>query len=277
MNLQTVSAGYLKLDGGAMFGVVPKTMWSRIMEPDAQNRITWAMRCLLVEEGNRRLLIDTGMGTKQDAKFRAHFEPQGPDVLQSLAALGLAPEDITDVLLTHLHFDHAGGAVTRQADALVPAFPRATYWSHRDQWQWAVQPSPKDKGSFLTENFLPLEQSGQLQFAEAGQEILPGLWVETAFGHTEAMLIPHLRYKNRTLVYLADLQPSVAHFPLPWVMAYDIRPLQTMQERGVFLEKAMAEDYLFFFEHDPVNECCSLQRSDRGIGAKDLFALSELR
>ncbi len=276
MNLRTVNAGYLKLDGGAMFGVVPKTLWSRILEPDAQNRITWAMRCLLVEQGNRRMLIDTGMGTKQDAKFRAHFEPQGPDVLQSLAAMGLAPEDITDVLLTHLHFDHAGGAVARQGDQLLPAFPRATYWSHRDQWQWAVGPSPKDKGSFLTENFLPLEQSGQLQFVEAGHEILPGLWVEMAFGHTEAMLIPHMRYKNRTLVYLADLQPSVAHFPLPWVMAYDIRPLVTMQERGLFLEKAIAEDYLLFFEHDPVNECCSLQRSERGIGAKDVFALSEL-
>jgi glyoxylase-like metal-dependent hydrolase (beta-lactamase superfamily II) len=246
------------------------------MEPDAQNRITWAMRCLLVEEGNHLLLIDTGVGNKQDARFFSHFEPQGPDLLQSLASLGVAPEDITDVLLTHLHFDHAGGAVTRQGDALLPTFPRATYWSQRDQWQWAVNPSPKDKGSFLTENFLPLEHSGQLQFAEAGQEILPGLWVETAFGHTEAMLIPHLRYKDRTLVYLADLQPSVAHFPLPWVMAYDIRPLQTMQERGAFLEKALAGDYLFFFEHDPVNECCSLQRSDRGIGAKDLFALSEL-
>lgn len=274
MQLHSVHAGTLKLDGGAMFGVVPKTMWSKVLQPDEQNRITWAMRCLLVEEGNRLLLIDTGMGDKQDAKFRSHFEPTGPDVLERLALMGIAPEDITDVLLTHLHFDHAGGAVIRKGDQLVPAFPKATYWSHADHWQWALQPSPKDKGSFLTENFLPLEKSGQLRFAQAGDSILPGLWVETAFGHTEAMLIPHITYKDRTLVYLADLQPSVAHFPLPWVMAYDIRPLLTMEERAKFLNKAVDSDYVFFFEHDAQNECCTLSRSDRGVQAAELFSLN---
>ena len=258
-----------------MFGVVPKTMWGKILSPDDQNRCTWAMRCLLVEEGNRRMLIDTGMGRKQDDRFRSHYAPEGPDILESLSALGLAPEDITDVLLTHLHFDHAGGAVIRQGDQLLPAFPKATYWSHRDHWQWAVHPSPKDRGSFLTENFLQIEASGQLQFADAGQEIIPGVRVELAFGHTEAMMIPHIRYKDRTLVYLADLQPSVAHFPLPWVMAYDIRPLVTMQERKVFLENAVEQDYLFFFEHDAVHECCSLKRTERGVTADQIFSLKE--
>ena len=275
MNLQVVHAGFLRLDGGAMFGVVPKTMWGKILSPDDQNRCTWAMRCLLVEEGNRRMLIDTGMGRKQDDRFRSNYAPEGPDILESLSALGLAPEDITDVLLTHLHFDHAGGAVIRQGDQLLPAFPKATYWSHRDHWQWAVHPSPKDRGSFLTENFLPIEASGQLQFADAGQEIIPGVRVELAFGHTEAMMIPHIRYKDRTLVYLADLQPSVAHFPLPWVMAYDIRPLVTMQERKVFLENAVEQDYLFFFEHDAVHECCSLKRTERGVTADQIFSLKE--
>ena len=275
MNLQVVHAGFLRLDGGAMFGVVPKTMWGKILSPDDQNRCTWAMRCLLVEEGNRRMLIDTGMGRKQDDRFRSHYAPEGPDILESLSALGLAPEDITDVLLTHLHFDHAGGAVIRQGNQLLPAFPKATYWSHRDHWQWAVHPSPKDRGSFLTENFLPIEASGQLQFADAGQEIIPGVRVELAFGHTEAMMIPHIRYKDRTLVYLADLQPSVAHFPLPWVMAYDIRPLVTMQERIVFLENAVEQDYLFFFEHDAVHECCSLKRTERGVTADQIFSLKE--
>ncbi len=258
-----------------MFGVVPYTMWSKKMVPDQNNRIDWAMRCLLIEQDNRLMLIDTGMGRKQDARFFSHFEPQGADVLESLQAMGIGAGDITDVLLTHLHFDHAGGAVLRSGEKLLPAFPKARYWSHADHWQWASNPNPREKGSFLPENFLPLEQSGQLHFLSAGQEVMPGVRVETVYGHTEAMMIPHITRKGKTLVYLADLQPSVAHFPLPWVMGYDIRPLQTMKEREAFLEHALREDYSFFFEHDPVNECCSLQKGSKGVEAGAIFSLKD--
>ncbi len=276
MELHAISAGTFKLDGGAMFGVVPRVLWERHIQPDANNRCTWAMRCLLVVDGERRVLIDTGMGDKQDAKFFSHFEPGGPSALDSLQALGLAAEDITDVLLTHLHFDHCGGAVARRGDRLMPAFPRATYWSHAQHWDWAMSPNPREKASFLRENFEPLQASGQLRFVEDGGEVMPGLRVEAFYGHTEAMLVPHIAYRGHTLVFLADLQPSLAHFPLPWVMGYDIRPLVTLSERSAFLERAVERDYRFFFEHDAVNECCTLARNERGVvGPGEVFRLSE--
>jgi glyoxylase-like metal-dependent hydrolase (beta-lactamase superfamily II) len=276
MELHALMAGTLKLDGGSMFGVVPKTLWERYVPADENNRCTWAMRCLLVIEGDRIVLIDTGIGDKQDEKFFRHFEPNlNPGLDAELNRLGLSAEDITDVVLTHLHFDHAGGAVRRVGDKLLPSFPNARYWSHQDHWNWAMTPTLRDRASFLKENFQPIEESGQLHFLKDGESLFEGFHVRTAFGHTEAMLIPHIQYRDKTLVYLADLQPSVAHFPLPWVMAYDIRPLQTMKERAEFLDKAYSEDYVFFFEHDVQHECCSLKKERKGVEADQIFRLED--
>ena len=280
MKLSVAHAGNFKLDGGAMFGVVPKSLWQKANPPDEQNLCTWAMRCLLVEEDGRRILIDTGMGTKQDAKFFGYFHPDNPDALeQSLRALGLGFEDITDVLLTHLHFDHCGGALYRSDDGgILPRFPKATYWSHRAHWNWATQPNEREKASFLQENILPLQQAGVVRFLdETGQSALPAaLSVQIVNGHTEAMMLPKIRIGNRTLLFCADLCPSAAHIPLPWVMAYDVRPLVTLKEKRETLERAAAENWILFFEHDRMTECCTVEKTDRGVRLKETFALSEV-
>jgi glyoxylase-like metal-dependent hydrolase (beta-lactamase superfamily II) len=279
MKLSIVETGYFKLDGGAMFGVVPKTIWAKLHPPDENNLCTWSMRCLLIEKDHRRILIDTGLGDKQSDKFFSHYHPHGEDNLEnSLKKLGYGYEDITDVILTHLHFDHCGGAVYRdENDELKVRFPNATYWSNRKHWEWARQPNSREKASFLKENFIPIEESGQLKFADENTKIIDEISIFLAKGHTECQIIPHIEYKGKTVVYCADLLPSVHHIPLPYVMAYDVRPLETLKEKAAFLKRAHDKGWVLFFEHDPDNQCCSLRINDKGrIAAGEVFDLSTL-
>ncbi len=278
MNAYTINTGLFKLDGGAMFGVVPKSIWNKLNPADENNMCTWALRCLLIEDGNRLILIDNGIGNKQDAKFFNHYYLHGNDTLDgSLAAHGFSRNDITDVILTHLHFDHCGGSIVREGDKLVPAFKQATYWSNQRHWKWATEPNDREKASFLKENILPIQESGQLRFIETEAEgFPPGLSVRQVFGHTDAMMLPQFNYKGKTIVYMADLLPSAAHIPVPYVMAYDMFPLTTLHEKKNFLMEAQQNDYILFFEHDPSIECCSLQLTEKGIRMKDSFRLSEL-
>ena len=289
MKLYTIDTGYFKLDGGAMFGVVPKSMWNKLNPADENNMCSWALRCLLVEDGNRLILIDNGMGDKQDAKFFGHYYLHGEDTLdKSLAAHGFHKKDITDVFLTHLHFDHCGGSIVRVHDQLLPAFPNAIYWSNPDHWQWATQANEREKASFLKENILPIQESGQLQFVAVPAEGLAktGKLASTDFatdfsirfvsGHTDKMMLPQIQYNGRTLVYMADLLPSAEHIPLPYVMAYDMFPLTTLQEKKSFLQEAVDNNYILYFEHDPVNQCCTLQQTEKGIRKKESFLLRDL-
>lgn len=278
MKLYTINTGYFKLDGGAMFGVVPKTIWHKLNPPDANNLCTWAMRCLLVEDGNQLILIDCGLGNKQSEKFFSYYEPHGDDTLdKSLNALGFTADDVTDVILSHLHFDHCGGAIKREGDLLIPAFKNATYWSNESHWQWATKPNAREKASFLSENILPIQHSGQLKFTVSGSTAVhQQITLYTANGHTEGMFIPHINCKGQTIVYCADLIPSMAHLPLPYVMAYDTRPLLTLDEKQKLLLQALPQNYILFFEHDRVNECCSLQQTERGIREKESFPLTAL-
>lgn len=293
MNLYSINTGYFKLDGGAMFGVVPKSIWNKLNPADENNMCTWALRCLLIEEGDRLILIDSGMGDKQDAKFFGHYYLHGEDNINtSLANHGFTKDDITDVIFTHLHFDHCGGSIIRVGDQLIPAFKNATYWSNEKHWQWATQPNDREKASFLKENILPIQESGQLKMVtlsspqDEGNEhrlhIQPsGILDELSFilvnGHTAAMMLPVIQLKGKTIVYMADLLPSSAHIPLPYVMAYDMFPLITLQEKKSFLHWAHTNDCILFFEHDPENECCSLQLTEKGIRVKDRFTLSAVQ
>lgn len=279
MELYSINTGYFKLDGGAMFGVVPKSIWNKLNPADENNLCSWAMRSLLVQDGNRLILIDNGMGDKQDEKFLRHYYLHGDDSLEkSLARHGFHANDITDVFLTHLHFDHCGGSIVREGDKLVPAFKNATYWSNLRHWQTATQPNDREKASFLKENILPIEESGQLKFVEPtdGVAFSENMTVRFAHGHTEAMMLPQLQYKGRTLVYMADLLPATAHIPIPYVMAYDMFPLTTMQEKKAFLNEALENDYVLFFEHDTQNECCTLQQTEKGVRHKEVFKLADL-
>jgi glyoxylase-like metal-dependent hydrolase (beta-lactamase superfamily II) len=279
MNLYTIDTGLFKLDGGAMFGVVPKSIWQKLNPPDDNNMCTWAMRCLLVEEGDRLILIDNGMGDKQDAKFFGHYYLHGDDTLDnSLAKHGFSKDDITDVFLTHLHFDHCGGSIIREGEKLRPAFDNAIYWSNEKHWDWAVNPNDREKASFLKENILPIQESGQLQFVETedGIAFSENIRIRFAYGHTDAMMLPQISYRNKTIVYMADLLPSAAHLPLPYVMAYDMFPLQTLTEKKAFLAEAVQNDYILYFEHDAHNECCSLQQTEKGVRVRETFPLSEI-
>jgi glyoxylase-like metal-dependent hydrolase (beta-lactamase superfamily II) len=280
MKLYPIPTGNFKLDGGAMFGVVPKTLWQKTNPADENNLCTWAMRCLLVETGDRLILIDNGIGDKQDAKFFSHYYLHGDDSLaKSLHKAGFGFDDITDVFLTHLHFDHCGGSVKYAANgaSLEMAFPNAQYWSNQDHWQWATVPNPREKASFLKENILPLKESGHLSFLAAGQEqFLPGFDVTYVDGHTDKMMVPRLQYKGRTVCFMADLLPSVGHLPLPYVMGYDTRPLLTLQEKEAFLNQAAAEEWVLFLEHDAVNECCTVKQTEKGVRVDQVFPFSEL-
>ena len=279
MKLYSINTGNFKLDGGAMFGVVPKSIWQHLNTPDENNMCNWAMRCLLIEEGERLILIDNGMGNKQDAKFFGHYFLNGDDTLEkSLAKNGFSTDDITDVFLTHLHFDHCGGSIKREDDKLIPAFKNATYWSNESHWQWATNPNDREKASFLKENILPIQESGKLKFIDVvdGISFSENIKVRFINGHTEAMMLPQINYNGKTIVFMADLLPSVAHIPIPYIMAYDTKPLQTLQEKKSFLTEAQQNDYILFFEHDPTIECCTLKLTDRGVRSKDSFYLSEV-
>ncbi len=278
MNLYSINTGYFKLDGGAMFGVVPKSIWNKLNPADENNMCSWALRCLLIENGNRLTLVDTGMGNKQDDKFFGHYFMHGDDTLEkSLAAHGFSKDDITDVILTHLHFDHCGGAIIRDGEKLVPNFKNATYWSNERHWKWATAPNEREKASFLKENILPIQESGQLKFIETHQNDFPeDIVIRQVFGHTEAMMLPQVQYKGKDILYMADLLPSAAHLPLPYVMAYDMFPLTTLNEKRSFITEAQQNDYVLFFEHDKQNECCNLQMTEKGIRMKDSFSLKDL-
>ena len=285
MKLYSINTGYFKLDGGAMFGVVPKSIWNKINPADENNLCSWALRCMLVQDGKRLMLIDNGNGNKQDAKFFSHYYLHGDDTLEKLAKYGFRKEDITDVFLSHLHFDHCGGSIEKEGDKLVPAFKNATYWSNKEHWDWAVNPNDREKASFLEENILPIEKSGLLQFIEVatfkndrlGETIFSDtISVRFVNGHTQAMMLPQIKYKERTVVFMADLLPSAGHIPLPYVMAYDMFPLTTLEEKKSFLKEAVDNDYTLFFEHDPKHECCSLQMTEKGIRPKDFFCLEEI-
>ncbi|MDG1350789.1 MAG: MBL fold metallo-hydrolase [Crocinitomicaceae bacterium] len=278
MQIHVLNTGYFKLDGGAMFGVVPKSLWSRTNPTDVNNMCSWALRSLLIEDGNRLILIDTGMGDKQSDKFFSHYYLHGDDSLEkSLKKLGFHRDDITDVFLTHLHFDHCGGAVewNEQKNGFRPSFKNATYWSTKDHWEWAINPNDREKASFLKENIAPIEESGQLKFIEKKgnytKDVFDNFDVLFVDGHTESMMIPHIKYKNKTLVFMADLLPSVGHIPLPYVMGYDTRPLITLKEKGIFLNQAMNEKYVLFLEHDAVNECCTLKDTEKGVRLDESF------
>ena len=258
--------------------MVPKTIWNKINPADDKNLSTWAMRCLLIEEGNQLILIDTGMGDKQSEKFFSYYYPHGEDTLAgSLSKHGFSPDDVTDVILTHLHFDHCGGAVKRGTDGkLAPAFKNATYWSDEKHWKWASEPNDREKASFLKENFIPIQENGRLTFLKKGDEIFPGFDFELVNGHTEAMTIPYIRYKDKTIVYMADLIPSAGHIAMPYIMGYDLCAITTLEEKKAFLPKALENDYILFFEHDPKIECCTLKETDRGIRMDEELRLSEV-
>jgi glyoxylase-like metal-dependent hydrolase (beta-lactamase superfamily II) len=280
MQLHTIHTGNFMLDGGAMFGVVPKVLWQKHIPSNDHNLCSWAMRCLLVENGDHLLLIDTGIGNKQSEKFFSHYHLHGDYTLDGeLKKRGFSREDITDVLLTHLHFDHVGGAVERDAQgSLRPAFPNAQFWTCQRHWNWAMNPNPREKASFLTENLLPLEESGQLQYiARNGRwnrspfEVrYPGLEIFFADGHTDSQMLPVIQYRGTRVVYMADLTPAAAHIPLAWVIGYDTRPLLTMEDKEVLLTEAAQKDWVLFFEHDAQHACCRLTQTEKGIRATDL-------
>jgi glyoxylase-like metal-dependent hydrolase (beta-lactamase superfamily II) len=246
----------------------------------------WALRCLLIEDVNRLILVDNGIGDKQDAKFFSYYYLHGDDTLdKSLSKHGFHRDDITDVFLTHLHFDHCGGSIIREGEKLVPAFKNATYWSNEKHWEWAVNPNEREKASFLKENILPIKESGQLKFIDVPatdiKQLASAIFNETisarfVSGHTESMMLPQINYNGKTVVFMADLLPSQGHIPIPYVMAYDMFPLQTLNEKKVFLKEAVEHDYILFFEHDPQNECCTLHQTERGIRPKEFFKLEEI-
>ena len=275
MNLHVIHTGNFKLDGGAMFGVVPKVIWQKSNPADENNLCTWAMRCLLIEHGDRLVLIDCGIGDKQSDKFFSYYYLHGDHSLEgSLKAAGFSTDDITDVFLTHLHFDHCGGAVKNMEGELT--FKNAQYWSNQDHWEWAVNPNSREKASFLKENLLPIQANGQLNWVNISESSWDLFDLITVDGHTEKQMLPKIRYKGRTLVFMADLLPSIGHLPVPYVMAYDVRPLLTLKEKADFLQQAADNEYILFFEHDPEIECCTVKHTERGVKMDQAFKLSDI-
>ncbi len=277
MELDLINTGYFKLDGGAMFGVIPKSLWSRSNPADENNLCSWAMRSLIIKEGNRSFVIDSGMGDKQSEKFFGHYYLHGNDSLKKgLQKVDLGFDEITDAFLTHLHFDHCGGGVKREGDNLIPTFSKAMYWSNKAHWQWATEPNPREAASFMVENIKPMQDAGQLKFVKtSGDDRLP-FDIITVDGHTEKQMLPKLKYKEKTLVFMADLLPSVGHIPLPYVMGYDTRPLLTMTEKQDFLNEAANNGYVLVLQHDPVNECCTVKHTEKGVRLDQVFAFNEI-
>lgn len=283
MNIYPIEAGNFKLDGGAMFGVVPKSLWSRTNPADQNNMIDIAARCLLIEDGKRLILVDTGMGNKQSDKFFGYYHLWGQHSLdKSLNTHGFAQDDVTDVFLTHLHFDHCGGAVQHNTNrtGYEPAFKNAVYWSNQDHWQWATQPNRREKASFLSENILPLQESGQLQFVSQKKDAFQpnselGFGIFFADGHTEKQMIPHINYKGKTIVFMADLLPTAGHLPLPFVMGYDTRPLLTLDEKELFLNTAADNEYYLWLEHDAHNPIITVKHTEKGVRLKESFSLED--
>jgi len=279
MKLYAINTGHFKLDGGAMFGVVPKSIWNKSNPADQNNMCSWALRCLLIEDGNRLILIDNGMGNKQDEKFFGYYYLHGNDTLQkSLNKYGFEMDDITDMVLTHLHFDHCGGSIKYNSNKtnLEPAFKNAKYYCNEKHWNWATQANSREKASFLKENILPIKESGQLNFIDSQSTLITNLSFIEVNGHTEGMMLPIIKYKESTLAYMADLIPSVGHLPIPFVMGYDVRPLETLKEKELILKTALDNDWTLFFEHDPTIECIKLERTEKGIRAKNNFLLSDI-
>ena len=284
MKLYSIETGNFKLDGGAMFGVVPKTIWNKTNPADTNNLIDLAARCLLIEDGNRLILIDNGMGNKQSEKFFGYYSLWGTHSLDnSLAKQGFHRDDITDVFLTHLHFDHCGGSVNWNAakTGYEVDFKNAKYWTNENHWEWATKPNLREKASFLSENILPIQESGQLNFTQLPEsdfveksELDFGVFFVN--GHTEKMMIPHIQYKDKTICFMADLIPTVGHLPLPYVMGYDTRPLLTMPEKSKFLNAAAEKNYYLFLEHDAHNEIITVENTDRGVRLKDVFNVNQI-
>ncbi len=276
MKLYAIETGHFKLDGGAMFGVVPKALWQKTNPADAQNRIEMAARSLLIEDGNRLILIDTGMGNKQSDKFFGHYGLWGDHSLdRSLKTHGFHRDDITDVFFTHLHFDHCGGAIVRNPKGFYePAFKNARFWSHKDHWKWATEPNVREKASFLPENILPIEESGQLNLLDSHHTPL-GFDVLLVDGHTEKQMLPLLKYKGKRILFAADLIPTAGHLPIPYVMGYDTRPLLSLQEKEKILGDAVKEDTLLFLEHDPHHMLVSLIQTEKGVRMKESFTLTD--
>ncbi len=278
MKLYPIETGNLKLDGGAMFGVVPKVLWSKAYPCDENNLCNWSMRCLLVVDGSRKILIDNGIGSKQDEKWLRHYYLNGEATLEtSLAKAGYTPDDITDVIITHMHFDHCGGSVKWNNDktGYELAFPNALYWTSRKQFDWATNPNRREKASFLKENILPIQESGQLNLIKEEGEHIPNIELKMYDGHTDGQVIPHVKYNGKTVVFMADLMPSSAHIPMPWIMAYDTRPLQTLKDRERFYAEALENDYILFFEHDIYHEAGTLYNTEKGVQIKEVGRLSD--
>lgn len=277
MRLHVIETGFFKLDGGAMFGVVPKSIWQKTNPADANNLCDWSMRCLLIENGNKLILIDNGIGTKQSEKFLSYYYLHGTtDLISSIRGAGFHENDVTDMFLTHLHFDHCGGGVRIHNGKPELTFKNARYWSNADHWEWAVKPNARERASFLKENLLPMQESGHLSFIDPASAS-PFSEFDIAYfsGHTEKMMIPKIRLNGKTICFVADLLPSVGHIPLSYVMGYDTRPLITLEEKEKFLNEAVDNQYILFFEHDPVNECCNLKRTEKGVRMNHAFKLNE--
>ncbi|EOR96177.1 Beta-lactamase-like protein [Arcticibacter svalbardensis MN12-7] len=279
MNLYSINTGHFKLDGGAMFGVVPKTIWNKTNPADENNLIELAMRCLLIQTDDRLTLVDTGIGDKQSEKALSYYHLYGEHTLDhSLASHGFSRKDITDVFLTHLHLDHAGAAVMKENEVLIPSFPNAVYWSNSVHWNWALHPNDREKASFLRENFLPLRKKNVVKFIDGDQHNLfpQEITIKLVSGHTESMMLPIIQYKGKTIVFVADLIPTVSHIPIPYVPGYDVYPLKSMDEKRSFLQEAVDNNYILFFEHDPYIECCTLQMTEKGVRIADTFLLKDL-
>ena len=279
MKIYPIETGNFKLDGGAMFGVVPKSIWQKTNPADQNNMIDMSMRSMLIEDGNRLILVDTGLGAKQSNKFYSYYYLFGDFSLDtSLAKHGFHRDDITDVFLTHLHFDHCGGAIEWNNDRtfLQPAFKNAKFWSNDKHWQWATEPNPREKASFLKENINPIKESGQLNFIHSNYKDQMGFDILFMDGHTEKQMLPMLSYQGKTIVFMADLLPTIGHIPLPYVMGYDTRPLLTIKEKAAFLNQAADKDYYLFLEHDAYNEVCTVQHTEKGVRLKETFKFNNI-